>query len=276
MSTAPGTTIRVRPWTRIAALCALGLTVQACAARRVGVPGDAGTPFPDFAAVHAQVSAPCTGTRTFTAELSLSGRAGSERLRGRVIAGFERPDRMRLEGVAPFGPPAFILAARGDMAVLLLPRERRVLRGVRADEILGALTGVALGPSDLQAILTGCVTPAPQAASGRRHANGWVSLELTSGAVVYLEMRNGGWEIRAARRAGWQIEYGQWENRYPVTVRLISGGEGPPVDLTASMSQLEANVDIVPEAFTVDVPADVDPLSIEELREAGPLRGATE
>ena len=32
---------------------------------------------------------------------------------------------MRLEGVAPFGPPAFILAARGAMAVLLLPREDR-------------------------------------------------------------------------------------------------------------------------------------------------------
>jgi hypothetical protein len=30
---------------------------------------------------------------------------------------------MRLEGVAPFGPPAFILVARGQNATLLLPRD---------------------------------------------------------------------------------------------------------------------------------------------------------
>jgi len=43
----------------------------------------------------------------------MSGRAGRQKVRGRVVAGFARPASMRLEGVAPFGPPAFILVARG-------------------------------------------------------------------------------------------------------------------------------------------------------------------
>ena len=47
------------------------------------------------------------------AELGLAGRAGSQRLRGRVVAGFERPASMRLEGVAPFGPPAFTIWSDG-------------------------------------------------------------------------------------------------------------------------------------------------------------------
>src|SRR5687767_3361512 len=92
------------------------LLASGCAARRIPIPTDPGSPLPDFAQVHAQLSAACSGVRTMTAELSLSGRAGSQTLRGRVVAGFERPDSMRLEGLAPFGAPVFILAARGNQA----------------------------------------------------------------------------------------------------------------------------------------------------------------
>ena len=61
---------------------------------------------------------------------------------------------MRLEAVAPFGPAGFILVTRGEQAVLLLPRDERVVRGESAEAILGALTGVTAwarrfaGPSD--------------------------------------------------------------------------------------------------------------------------------
>jgi hypothetical protein len=40
------------------------------------------------------------------------------------------------------------------------------------------------------------------------------------------------------------------------------------------LSQLESNVDIDAAAFTVDVPAAADPISLDELRASGPLRGA--
>src|SRR4051812_29304113 len=153
-------------------------------------------------------------------------------MRGRVIAGFARPASMRLEGVAPFGPPAFILASRDGTAALLLPRDMpRVLRGAKPEDILGALTGVALAPADLQAILTGCVRPAPRAPAGRRHPNGWASLDLAGGATLYLQPASPkpvggggatGWVLRAARRAGWQIEYPAWADGFPQSVRLQS------------------------------------------------------
>jgi hypothetical protein len=269
-----GRTFKARPRALCAVLCAASVLASACAARRVALPTDAGSPLPDFQQIHAGVSAACVGVRTLTAELSLSGRAGDRRLRGRAIAGFERPASMRLEGVAPFGPPAFILATNGDLAVLLLPRDERVLRGERAEDVLGALTGVALAPADLQAVLTGCVVPAPQAAGGRRHANGWASIDLAGGATLYLEMRNGGWQLRAARRNSWEIEYTGWQGSFPAGVRLVSGDASVRVDLTAALSQFEANVDIDPAAFAVAVPAGVTPISLEELRDAGPLRGA--
>src|SRR5688572_28234449 len=98
------------------------ITAAACGPRRVALPTDTGTPFPDFAAVHQQVSSSCRDVRTFEALLSLRGQAGQERLSGRARAGFERPASMRLEGLAPLGQPLFILAAQGGTGVLLLPR----------------------------------------------------------------------------------------------------------------------------------------------------------
>ena len=252
----------------------LGCVVFAsgCAARRFQFPADSGTPFPDFAAVYTQLTMACAATRTLTTELSLSGRAGGQTLRGRVIAGFARPASMRLEGVAPFGPPAFILAASDETGTLLLPRDNRVLQGARAEDLLGALTAVALAPADLQAILTGCVVPDAQPAAGHTHRNGTASIDLTGGATMYVERDGGRWRIRAATRSGWDIEYPEWQGDFPARVRLRSRDPGSNVDLTAGLSQLEANVDLTPAAFTVDIPPRAVPMTLEELRTNGPIR----
>jgi outer membrane lipoprotein-sorting protein len=253
------------------AFCVAVLT-SSCARTTLTLPTGGGTPIADAAAVHAEVSRGCAGVRTLTAELALSGRAGGQGIRGRAVVGFERPDAMRLEGVAPIGPPAFILVStRGD-ATLLLPRDGRVLRGARPEEILGALTGVALAPADLQAILTGCVVPSATVASASQLGE-WVVLELDGGATLYLRRDRGALQVRAARRDGWQIEYAAWQGAFPGSVRLVSTRE-PRVDVTAQISQFETNVDLDAAAFAVQVPADTAPITLDELRAAGPLKGA--
>jgi hypothetical protein len=251
---------------------AVCLVASGCAARRLELPADPGAPFPAFAETYRLATMACAGVRTLTAELALSGRAGGRGVRGRAIAGFERPGSMRLEGVAPVGPPAFILAARGGSATLLLPRDNRVLRSAPAEEILGALTGVALSPADLQAILTGCVAATPGATGGRLHQNGWASIDLAGGGTLFLARGEGGWQPRAARRPGWQIEYPSWQGGFPESVRLRSVDQGLDVFLTADVSQLETNVMLDPAAFTVNIPASALDLTLGELREAGPLR----
>ena len=55
-------------------------------------------------------------------------------------------------------------------------------------------------------------------------------------------------------------------------MHLIADSQKIQVDLTAGLSQLEANVDLRPDAFRVDVPSDARPLTLDELRESGPLR----
>jgi hypothetical protein len=252
----------------------LCFVLSACATRTIQFPTDPGQPFTDFTAVHGELSRACSGIRTLTAELSLSGRAGTQRLRGRVVSGFERPASMRLEGVAPFGPPAFILVSRAGSATLLLPRDNGVLRGAQPDQILGALTGVALGPGELQAILTGCVEAAPRATAGRIHANGWASIDLMGGSTLYLQRSGAAWQLRGARRAGWDIEYPEWQGALPRAVRLRATTSSTTVDLTATVSQLETNRDLDAAAFEVTVPAGAVPITLDELRDAGPLQGS--
>lgn len=262
------------------ALC-IAVLVTACAPRRIQFPTDSGVPLPDFQPLHAQLSAACSGVRTLIAELGLSGRAGGERLRGTVHAGFERPASMRLEAVA-LGRPVFFLVARDGMATLLLNPESRILRGASPEDVLGALTGVDLAPADLQAILTGCVLPMPRPVAARLHADDWASMDLdTPGdparATIYLRRDEGQWQLRGAARSGWRIEYPAWSGQFPQTVRLVSAvaGESPGarVDLITSIDQLRTNEDLGPEAFTLTAPPAALPLTLEELRQRGPLRG---
>jgi hypothetical protein len=120
-----------------------------CATRLPPRPAGTATPAPDAIASFDQATAHCTGLRTLTMELGLSGRAGAESLRGKVITGLQRGGAARLEGVAPFGAPMFILAARGEQATLLLPRDRRVLTSTSVSAVIEHLTGLRLSADDL-------------------------------------------------------------------------------------------------------------------------------
>jgi hypothetical protein len=178
---------------------------------------------------------------------------------------------MRLEGIPPFGQPIFMLGAQDGDAVLSLPRDERVLRGQPPQAILEALVGVDLAPADLLAILTGCVVPNSMATGGRLHGNGWASIDLQGGGKLYLR-RTAQWELRAAQRDGWQIEYTMGQSQFPASVRLTSQSQKVNVDLTTGISQLEANVALDPGTFRINVPPDAKPLTLDELRESGPLR----
>ena len=250
-----------------------GVLASSCAPRLLQLPIDPGAPAPDFLQAYRTATSACSSVRTLTAELTLSGSAGGRRIRGRAIVGVERPDSLRLEGVAPFGPPAFILAARGGTGTLLLPRDERVLRGTPPQEILGALTGISLNPADLQAVLTGCLVPAGEPTAGRLHQNGWLSVDLPGDVTLFLERVGTRWQPRAGRRPGWQVEYAAWQGAFPQDVRLRSVNPAVDVDLTASVGQLETNVAIDAAAFAVDIPPDALPITLAELRDAGPLGG---
>jgi hypothetical protein len=81
----------------------------------------------------------------------------------------------------------------------------------------------------------------------------------------------GTWQISAGRRSGWEVEYPMWQGAFPQTIRLRSAADQANVDMTATLAQIEVNTDLDPATFNVDVPQGTAPLSLDELREAGPL-----
>jgi hypothetical protein len=260
----------------LAALVLL-LVASGCAPRRLPLPSGTGQPLPasDAAALGAEVFAPCGDVRTLTAELGLSGRAGSQRLRGRLIAGLAAPASIRLEGVAPFGPPVFILAASPAGSTLLLPRADRVLEGADPASILEALAGVSLDPDALRLVLAGCPPAGPAVTDGRRHGDTWRVLALADGAEAYLRSDGARWQLAALGLRRMVIEYGEIAAGRPGLVRLVSRAEGAAAfDVRVRLSQVEWNTEVPAAAFEVLVPSEAHPLSLEELREAGPMRDA--
>lgn len=252
---------------RLTALALVCVSLTACAAKAPPRPAGTASPAPEAAAHFASATAHCAGLRTLTAELALSGRAGEDRLRGRVIAGFQRGGAVRLEGVAPFGAPVFILAARAERATLLLPRERRVLDDAPVSGVVERLTGLPLGADDLLDAIAGCVGNA--ADGGRQWPGGWEAVQAGD-RTVYLRQQAGAWQVTGVDASGWRADYQQIVNGFPREVRLRSA-DGR-VDLIAAVQQLEANVAVPAEAFEVTIPEGTEPMQLEELRTVAPLR----
>ncbi len=259
---------------RVLGICSAVALAAACGSTRLVLPAGPGVPYPDYQPIFGAAVSECRGVRSVETLIALSGRGGGARLRGRVRAGLAEPASMRLEGLAPFGAPVFYLVVSPADATLWLTREARVVTGVPAPDLFASLTGIPFGPDDLRAVLTGCLVPDPRPIRGRRHGD-WIAVDLTGGAVAWLREIEGGHQLIAGTRDGLTIEYGEFRRRLPRLVRVVSdaagGGGGPLTDLTARLSQVSVNVAPVPGAFSLTVPADVVPATLEELRGAGPL-----
>lgn len=248
---------------RAAAAGVLALSA-ACASRGVvrpsGTPADDPTAMPAFEAATRH----CRPLRTATTEIRLSGRAGPQKIRARLLAGFAAPSSLRLEALAPFGAPGLILASDGATTTLFFPRERQVLRDAPVAAVLEALTGLALDAAELRRMIFGCLEPA--AGRGERYGSAW---QVVAGADTRIYLRNG--TPVAADYRGWQIDYGKHLSGVAREVRVRRAVAAGPIDLTATVGDVEMNVDLDPRAFVVEVPADAAAISLDQLRQASAL-----
>jgi hypothetical protein len=246
----------------------------ACAPRLMKLPSGPGTPATDLDAAVADATRACKSVRSLSAEIAVSGSVGGQRVRVRLAGGFAPPSA-RLEAVAPFGAPLFIFAANGPDATLLLPRDGRVVEHGKPEELLAAIAGVPLGPSDLAHTLTGCAyserfdTPLAIGAD-------WRSATGEGGVKIYLH-RDGAaapWHIVSVAHSGrepdgsWRADYDHFQDGLPRVVRLVSADRGR-FNLALALSQVELNVPLGPDVFRVEIPRDAQRITTEELRRSG-------
>jgi hypothetical protein len=255
--------------------CAAAVLAAGCGMRPMKLPAGPGAPAPDGAAAFAQATAGCASLASLTAEASVSGRVGGQRLRAQLLVGVARPDRARIEAFA-FEQPIFTFVASGGDATLLLTRDRRVLEHGAPDRVLEALTGAPLDGAELRTALTGCADANGIALDARRLADDW---RLLSDAITdwYLHRDSGSapWRLVAAvhrppGRPGWRAEYRDFAADLPHDVRLASA-DRDRFQLRLRLSAPERNAPLGPDAFEVHVPPGVAPITLEELRASGPL-----
>ena len=256
-----------------------------CGAPLMKLPSGPGAPISagDAATLLADASATCRGIRELTAEIGVSGSAGGHRMRGRLLAGVAAPASARLEAVAPFGQPIFIFTAVGDRATLLLPRDRRVLKDAPPADVLDAVAGVPLDAADLFTTLTGCA-PAASEVRGEAFGDEWRAITATGARgsrTVYLRRGapNQPWQIVAVLRGdsgdrNWRAEYREHSDGLPRSIHLAGGDAQSPdrrFNITLALSQIETNMTLDLQAFTIQIPSDADVITLEELRESSPL-----
>jgi hypothetical protein len=277
-------------------LCSLWLTSTGCGARTPQRPQGPGTADPSAIDAFKAATRQCAGLKTLTTEIRLSGRAGGERLRGTLHAGFAAPAALRFEAVAPFGPPVFILAGRNNRATLLFPRDNRVLPDVALADVLDRLTALALNADDVRLVLTGCLAEKPAPSDGRSWNGGWLAVSLAPNITAYLRERNGAVVVAAADYGPWLVDYTDHLNGWPRTVRIrnnpsvssvssvasgssvssVASGSSVSsvaVDARARLDQLEVNTPIDDRAFIVEIPPNAERVTLNDLRVIAPLRG---
>ena len=202
-------------------------------------------------------------------------------MRGRILTGLEAGGGVRLEAVAPFGAPFFVLAGRNERATLVLPREHRVLKDTGVAEVLERITGLAFGADDLRLILSGCLTDNAAPSDGRQWGGGWKAVTIGPERVAYLRIQDGQPVLSAADYGSWHIDYSGHSAGFPRVVRVRNAATAKAdarqtsadglIDITARIEQLQVNTTINPLAWVVDVPADADPMTLDELRSIAPL-----
>ena len=256
-----------------AAVCLLALALGACGAPpRIILPAGAGAPLADYEDLFAAAVESCPRVRTLELLIAISGRNGEAKLRGRVRGALARPASLRLEGLAPFGAPEFVLTAGPASAMLVLPRDRRVVTHAAGRDLLEALAGLPLDPADFRAVLTGCLVPEPRPVAARVYGRGWIGVALEGDATLYVRTTEGAPVVAAGRRRGLVVEYGEHARGLPRRIRVQTAASDPDaIDLTATLSQVSINVEIDERAFVQQAPDRFTPVSIDALRSGAGL-----
>ena len=246
------------------------LLFAACAAKAPPRPTGPVTPDPSAAERFQSATSQCRGLRTLTAELALSGRAGGERLRGRVVAGLERVGRRaskasrRLARPSSSWPPptsARACCCRAIAACSTTPPCRPCSNGSPASP---------LAPTTFVSCSRAASWSRPIRLRDGGGAAGGRPCAVAPERVAYMRERQGTVVVVAADYGPWRVDYAGHAGGWPRSVRVRRGGD-TTTDVTARLSQLEINVPIDPRAFTLDVSPGMTPMTLDELRSVAPL-----
>jgi hypothetical protein len=256
---------------RLTGLLASALAATACGHAMFAPPAGPGVPVANPEAAWTEATRGCGAARTYSAAMRVSGRAGEQRIWPLALDVAVAVDRSIYMGATVAGRSIFVLAGTAGQATLWLRREERSVTAPPAD-ILEAILGIPLPPERLVALFTGCVTT-DQVVSAASQRGRVMTIDTTD-ARVHLERRDSGWQTRAGESEGFVVEFARESSSFPQKIWIRSAaGREPRVAIDVTVSDLEVNGAIPPRVFSPPAgAAAAQPMTIEELRAAGPLK----
>lgn len=259
----------------------VGVAAACAPAIQVRLPDPAGgTPDAIGHRTVASLSSACS-TTTVTANVGVAGRVGRQRVRGTLQVGTARPGRVRIDAVAPFGVPIFVLASDGETTTLVLPRERAFIRGASVAQILDALIQVPLTADDLAAVLLACPRTPVDDERSRQLVDGEVSAADAEGVTAFARV------APSARLTGLLFPVSPERARRVAVAYPLASSSRRVVDvevgtmpaaaaqLRLTLSDVETGAVLGPEAFIAVVPDGARALSLDELRRLSPFAAAS-
>jgi outer membrane lipoprotein-sorting protein len=183
-----------------------------------------------------------------------------------LLVAFERPDKLRVELLAPFGGSRWLAVVRGEEVTVLFPSRREFLRQAAVSEVLAALVGVRWEAGEVMAVLSGSGVPlggAPPTCAFQEGETLRLEFGLDDGATQSLRLR--GAQVIEASTPEYRVRYPTaWTSRRRSAPDRIEVGDEK---LAASLvvSDLDINVSMDPELFRLEIPPGTSRVEVREI-----------
>lgn len=254
-----------------AAWLILAASVASCTGVTAFIPpAGPGEAAPDAASAWTEATRACRSAVTYKGQLRVSGRIGGQGLPTTVnIATGVSAQGLRLEGRAA-GRSIFRLAGTAQSAKLYIDDGHRYAMAT-PEELTFALIGVKFGPDRWLALVTGCGLPDGAMTSGARYA-GMIAVSTSTGRG-FLQMVDGEWRVMNGLFDNLTVQYRKFAGQWPKQWQLVSeAGRDPAIGLNVDVDNTTVGEPLEASVFSLDMPANATQITLDELRESGPLR----
>lgn len=193
--------------------------------------------------------------RRFQGLVRVRGKGPDGGFDARLAVLFERPLRLRVELLGPFGGTRWSVVASGDGISAYFPGRRQYLTEKDVPDVVSRLLGVRLGVMEMMAALSGVGVPLDSSSSVgyRRGRHRFIELEPPSTGVLQVNEED---QVVEARAESYRVSYpGSWKSRgrpFPDEIEI----QNESVRARLAAEDVDVNVELDPEAFVLQIPAD--------------------
>jgi outer membrane lipoprotein-sorting protein len=233
---------------------ALAVVAASCARTPPVLPPPLPLDASESEAVLAELAREAMAIRRYRALVRIRGKGPEGGFDGKLVVLFERPEKLRVELLGPFGSTRWSAVSDEEGITAYFPGRRQYVREHDVEDIVGRLLGIRLSPAEVMALLSGVGLPlsGTTVAEGERQGE-MVRLRLQEGGELTMDASG---QVTGASSPRYRVSYPtEWKRRrrqVPDRLRI----ESPSLEASLWAEDVEVNVSIEPEAFVLELPAD--------------------